>query len=372
MITQSPDEASVGSGSGDGECKLLKVDSCSASSQYSGNNGCERAFDGSHRNEWVTKGEGEGSFIIANLVGTVGKFSYKQRPHRDDWNKDIRLEFSDGSSQTYQLQATADVQMFTLSKAVKTTFVKIVVVSTHNTLNNGAAEIEFFGSSSGTADCGESGGYGIGDEKCTPQSSKLLKVDSCSASSQYSGNNGCERAFDGSHRNEWVTKGEGEGSFIIANLVGTVGKFSYKQRPHRDDWNKDIRLEFSDGSSQTYQLQATADVQMFTLSKAVKTTFVKIVVVSTHNTLNNGAAEIEFFECSSGSGGSGGSGGGGSGGAGAGGSGSGGSGGGGSGGAGAGGSGSGGSGGAGAGGSGSGGSGGSGAGGSGGGGKGCI
>ena len=144
----------------------MKVDCCSASSQYSRNRGCEHAFDGSHRNEWVTKGEGAGSWIIAYLVGTVSKFTYKQRTSRADWNKDIRLEFSDGSSQNYQLQATADVQMFTLSKAVKTTFVKIVVVSTHGKLNNGAAEIEFFGCSSGTALCGGSGGSGSGGEEC--------------------------------------------------------------------------------------------------------------------------------------------------------------------------------------------------------------
>ena len=147
----------------------MKVDCCSASSQYSRNNGCEHAFDGSHRNEWVTKGEGEGSWIIANLVGTVSKFSYKQRTSRADWNKDIRLEFSDGSKQNYQLKATADVQTFTLSKAVTTTFVKIVVVSTHNKLNNGAAEIEFFGCSSGTAVCGRSDGSGSGGEECALQ-----------------------------------------------------------------------------------------------------------------------------------------------------------------------------------------------------------
>ena len=179
MITQSPDEASGGSGSGDEKCKLLKVDSCSASSQYSRNNGCEHAFDGSHRNEWVTKGEGEGSFIIANLVGTVSKFSYKQRTSKADWNKDIRLEFSDGSTQTYQLQATADVQTFTLSKPVNTTFVKIVVVSTHGKLNNGAAEIQFFGCSSGTAACGGSGGSGSKGEGCISQLAKCLYFYMC-------------------------------------------------------------------------------------------------------------------------------------------------------------------------------------------------
>ena len=165
-------KVSQGSGSGGEKCtsqspNLMKVDCCSASSQYSHNHGCPNAFDGTHRNEWATKGEGAGSWIIAYLVGTVSKFTYKQRTSRADWNKDIRLEFSDGSTQTYQLQATADVQTFTLSKPVKTTYVKIVVVSTHNKLNNGAAEIQFFGCSSGTAACGGSQGSGGGGEECT-------------------------------------------------------------------------------------------------------------------------------------------------------------------------------------------------------------
>ena len=106
------------------------------------------------------------------------------------------------------------------------------------------------------------------------------------------------KAFDNSNSQDWATKGGGQGSWIRANLVGTVSKFSYKQRTSPADWNKDIRLKFSDGSSQNYQLKATNDVQMFTLSKPVNTTFVKIVVVSHHSKLNNGAAEIEFFECS--------------------------------------------------------------------------
>ena len=137
----------------------MKVDCCSASSQYSHNHGCPNAFDGSHKNEWVTEGEGAGSWIVAYLVGTVSKFSYKQRTSQTDWNKNVRLEFSDGSWQSYPLKATADVQTFTLLKPVKTTFVKIVVV--------GAAEIEFFGCSSGTADCGGSQGSGSGGEAST-------------------------------------------------------------------------------------------------------------------------------------------------------------------------------------------------------------
>ena len=145
----------------------MKVDCCSESTAYSGN-GCENAFDGNHQNEWIPNGQGPGSWIVANLVGTVSKFTYKQRAARVEWIKDIRLEFSDNSTQTYQLQATADVQTFALPKAMKTTFVKIVVVSTHASADgikfNGAAEIEFFGCSTGTAVCGGSTGSSSGGE----------------------------------------------------------------------------------------------------------------------------------------------------------------------------------------------------------------
>ena len=157
-----------------------------------------------------------------------------------------------------------------------------------------------------TAECPEgwkANSYDFYQIQCTPQSPDLMKVDCCSASSEYSAQYNCERAFDGSHTShggEWATKGEGAGSWIKANLVGTVYKFTYKQRTSRTDWNKDIRLEFSDGTSQNFQLQATANVQTFTLSRAVTTSFVKIVVVTVHNKNNNGAIEIQFFGCSSG------------------------------------------------------------------------
>ena len=106
------------------------------------------------------------------------------------------------------------------------------------------------------------------------------------------------KAFDGSSSTEWATAGQGTGSWIKANLVGTVTKFTYKQRAVRSSGrNRGIRVEFSDGYTQKYTLQDTHAVQTFTLSRPVSTAFVKIVVEDVHYKNNNGAAEIEFFRC---------------------------------------------------------------------------
>ena len=123
-----------------------------------------------------------------------------------------------------------------------------------------------------------------------------IRVTSCEASSEFDKNRACKYAFDGTTR-DWATKGEGAGSWIKAKFDGTktVAAFSYQQRESRDDWNRVIRLEFSDGSKQSYELKEDKRVQVFALSKAVTTTFVKIEVVSHYNKLNNGAVEIEFL-----------------------------------------------------------------------------
>ena len=137
------------------------------------------------------------------------------------------------------------------------------------------------------------------ESQCSVASSKRFKVNSCSSSSKLSTDFDCMNAFDGTTDKTWVTKSEGRGSWIKANIVGTVTKFSYQHRISKQQyWNKDIRLEFSDGSTQSYQLEAESGVQPFTLLKPVTTAFVKIVVVSHYNQNNNGASEIEFFGCS--------------------------------------------------------------------------
>ena len=106
------------------------------------------------------------------------------------------------------------------------------------------------------------------------------------------------KAFDGSSSTEWATAGQGTGSWIKANFLATVTKFTYKQRAVRSSGrNRGIRVEFSDGYTQKYTLQDTHAVQTFTLSRPVSTAFVKIVVEDVHYKNNNGAAEIEFFRC---------------------------------------------------------------------------
>merc|ERR1712048_1215821 len=116
--------------------------------------------------------------------------------------------------------------------------------------------------------------YDCAAVECSMAASTRFKVNSCSSSSKFSADFKCMNAF-----------------------VGTVTKFSYLHRVSKQQyWNKDIRLEFSDGSKQSYQLKAESGVvQTFTLSKPVTTTFVKIVVVSHYSKNNNGAREIEFF-----------------------------------------------------------------------------
>ena len=106
------------------------------------------------------------------------------------------------------------------------------------------------------------------------------------------------KAFDGSTGTEWVTLGQGTGSWIQANFFATVTQFTYRQRAVRSQGrNAGIRVEFSGGYTQKFTLKDTAAVQTFTLSRPVSTAFVKIVVEDVHYKNNNGAIEIEFFRC---------------------------------------------------------------------------
>ena len=133
---------------------------------------------------------------------------------------------------------------------------------------------------------------------CPSSSLRPIKVDSCSASSQHSNPHDCTKAFDGSSTTEWATAGQGAGSWIKANFLATVTRFTYKQRAARTSGrNRGIRVEFSDGYTQKYTLQDTSAVQTFTLSRPVSTAFVEIVVEDVHYKNNNGAAEIAFFRC---------------------------------------------------------------------------
>ena len=124
-----------------------------------------------------------------------------------------------------------------------------------------------------------------------------MKVESCHTVSEYDSRFVCENAFDGTG-NQWAMRGIGKGGWIVANFEGIVTKFSFKNRPYKTDYNRQIRLEFSDGSSESFKLASNHNVQSFTLKKPVETRFVKIVVEEEDTpNKNNGAAEIQFFGC---------------------------------------------------------------------------
>ena len=89
-----------------------------------------------------------GSWIKASFGGkkvVLTSFKYMQRDGLSEHNKDIRLEFSDGSYQDYQLKRDRSLQVLTLKVPVTTTFVKLGVRSVWAKVNNGANEIQYFG-----------------------------------------------------------------------------------------------------------------------------------------------------------------------------------------------------------------------------------
>jgi len=134
---------------------------------------------------------------------------------------------------------------------------------------------------------------------CMKGTFKYIMVNSCSASSKFSNSMDCMKAFDGKNDVDWATKGQGKGSWIQANFgrVTHLTKFTYKQRQSNADWNKLIQVEFSDGSSHDFELKASSAVQVFAFSTPIKTSYIKITVVTEYSKRNNGAAEIQFFEC---------------------------------------------------------------------------
>ena len=94
-------------------------------------------------------GQSTGSWIRAVFSSRkrISKFMYEQRCGTQESNKGIRLEFSGGAApQTFTLESDkCKQQMFALVPPVASTFVKIVVTSAYQNVNNGATEIKFFG-----------------------------------------------------------------------------------------------------------------------------------------------------------------------------------------------------------------------------------
>ncbi len=112
--------------------------------------GCSKAIDGNESDgdgtAWATKGQGVGSWLQLQFAGSyaITKMRYKQRSCACEWNRVVRLEFDDGSTQKIELGNVLGPADYAL-QAVTTQKVKLVVETVYGTTNNGAAEIEFWG-----------------------------------------------------------------------------------------------------------------------------------------------------------------------------------------------------------------------------------
>ncbi len=116
------------------------------SSDYQAMNAFNRIWSDGPGKSWATKGEGIGSWIKAEFsrLYRVQEFKYMQRNSLSQANRMITLEFSDGSTQSFELVQNNAVLEFSLSTVI-TTSVKVTVDSVYGTINNGANEIEFLG-----------------------------------------------------------------------------------------------------------------------------------------------------------------------------------------------------------------------------------
>ena len=124
----------------------------------------------------------------------------------------------------------------------------------------------------------------------------------CSASSKYSEDWGCEKAIDGKSSTSWATKGEGTGAWIQVNFgyVYKVERIQIKQRTNnvQAEMFKDVSLEFSDGTKVDSKLNNVHhDWNEVTLVNPPSSEFVKVTAKSVYGTINNGFSEIRIFGC---------------------------------------------------------------------------
>lgn len=135
---------------------------CTAeSTAYGGNGvdgdyGCNKALDGNYvdggSTAWATKGEGAGAFMTITFDKSyqISAIGYMQRNCPCEWNKTLRLEYSDGTNVKVVLDNVQGPKTYALNPIV-TSFVKIVVEDVYGTVNNGACEIEIMGTASSSS-----------------------------------------------------------------------------------------------------------------------------------------------------------------------------------------------------------------------------
>ena len=129
----------------------------------------------------------------------------------------------------------------------------------------------------------------------------IAKVSKAEASSTYTeeGNYNASRVMDGKQGTSWVEgeEGSGLGSFVELTLDGEQtlsgirvwgGDWYSEEYWSRANRPKDLELTFSDGSTEKITLEDAFKSQVFTFSKPVKTTSVKIKV--------NSISTIPYFQ----------------------------------------------------------------------------
>ena len=130
---------------------------------------------------------------------------------------------------------------------------------------------------------------------------KQLTIISCYASSEYSANYTCDKAFDENEGDGWATRGEGDGAWIKINLdsLHHLTKVMIMQRS--GEYFKDISLEFLDGNPADFSLSNSTIWEEIELdNNNITTNYVNISAINVHNKVNNGFAEMKVFGCASG------------------------------------------------------------------------
>ena len=77
----------------------------------------------------------------------IAQMSYTQRASHSR-SKDVRLDFSDGTSQLVTLVNTGDTMTVELERTSNVRSVTITVETIYSSINNGFAEVAFFGTES--------------------------------------------------------------------------------------------------------------------------------------------------------------------------------------------------------------------------------
>lgn len=141
---------------------------------------------------------------------------------------------------------------------------------------------------------------------------KLLESSmiTCTASSEYSGDYVCQKAFDGpgkmpcedDWKNGWATKGEGVGAWIKAEFVEVIAikKLRIKQRISGKEQNSGIEIAFDGGVKKDFKLgvKGCNSWNIINLSEPVATRTMKIRISSVYGPPdNNGFKEIEIYGC---------------------------------------------------------------------------